>query len=234
MKNIIILTIALFSTMATYAQIEEKGVLHIPIIEEGEKTMSKGTNTAFLIMVNGTSKNDLEKEWKDFTKDLKAKSKQDRKTKEWLSSDAKITSISDKTIDIYADIRYETKENSAIYVWFDLGGAFVNSATQAEAAMEANKILHKFVVQVYKHQAEVFLKGEEKTLASFEKDLKKLEKDNADYHNKIEDAKATIAKMEENIEVNVEDQKKKSIEIVMQKEAVTKGANQVKDFDKMN
>jgi len=216
-----------------FAQMQTKGVAEMPTIEETEKTMSKGTNAAFFIMIDGTSKSDLEKEWKDFTKDFKAKAKQDRKSKEWLADDAKITSISDNAVDIYADIRYESKENSSIYVWFDLGGAFVSSETHVEAAKEAENILQKFVVQVYKHQAEDVLKSEEKTLSGLEKDLKKLEKDNRDYHKKIEKAKELIAEMEKNIENNEEDQKKKGVEIDTQKQVVKAAGEHVKDFGKL-
>lgn len=233
MKKIIFLTSFLLVATISFAQMQTKGVTELPSIEEGEKTMSKGANTAFLIMIDGLSKGDLEKEWKDFTKDFKAKAKQDRKSKEWLSDDAKITTISDNTIDIYADIRYESKENSAIYVWFDLGGAFVNSETHNEKAIEAKKVLQKFVVQVYKHQAEDALKGEEKTLSGLEKDFKKLEKDKNDYLKKIEEAKETIAKMEKNIEVNEADQQKKLEEISGQKQNVSTAVDKVKAFEKL-
>lgn len=233
MKNLMLLVIAFFVTQTAFAQMQAKGVSEMPTIEETEKTMSKGTNAAFFIMIDGTSKGDLEKEWKDFTKDFKAKAKQDRKSKEWLADDAKISSLSDNAVDVYADIRYESKDVSSIYVWFDLGGAFVNSETHAEAATEAEKILQKFVVQVYKHQAEDVLKSEEKALSSLEKDLKKLEKDNQDYHKKIEEAKELIAKMEKNIETNVEDQKKKGVEIDTQKEVVKTAGEHVKDFGKL-
>ena len=43
--------------------------------------------------------------------------------------------------------------------------------------------------------------------------LKKLEKDNRDYHKKIEEAKELIAKMEKNIEQNEIEQKNKVSEI---------------------
>lgn len=234
MKNVIIVFALLFVTNFTFAQMTAKSVAEMPAIEEEDRNMSKGTNTAFVIMMEGVSKNELEKEWKDFTKGLKAKAKQARKSKEWFSNNAKIPNLSDNTVDVYADIRYETKENSSITVWFDLGGDFVNSKTQSEATREANKILQKFVLKVYKHEAEDFLKLEKKTLSGLEKDLKKLEKDKKDYEKKIEEAKATIAKMEKNIEVNIENQKKKAESIEAQKQAVDAAGNKVKDFDKMN
>lgn len=233
MKNLSILTIALFSTICTYAQIQAKGVMNLPNIEESAKFMSKGENAAFIINLEGISKKDAENEWKNFTKSLKEKAKQDRKSKEWLSDDAKISRISDNTIDIYADINSEQSESSSVAVWFDLGGAFINSVTHTEQANEAKKVLQNFIIEVYQHQAEDFLKAEEKTLGGFEKDLKKLEKDKKDYLKKIEDAKATIAKMEKNIEVNENDQKNKVEEIGAQKQAVNKAAEHVKDFDKI-
>lgn len=233
MKKSIILFGLLLVVTISFAQMQAKGVTELPTIEETEKTMSKGNNSAFFIQVNGTSKGDLEKEWKNFTKGYKAKAKQDRKSKEWLADDAKITALSDNSIDMYADIRYESKDNSSIYVWFDLGGAFVNSETHQEAAKEAEKVLQKFVVQIYKHQAEGVLKGEEKTLSGLEKGLKKLEKDNRDYYKKIEEAKELIAKMEKNIEQNEIDQKKKGEEIDAQKQVVKSADEHVKDFGKL-
>lgn len=233
MKKLIIILLVVASSIATYAQTQEKGAISLPSIQELEKTMSKGTNNAFVITLEGISKKNVESEWKDFSKQFKAKAKKDRKTKEWLSDDAKVVRISDNTVDIYADINEGRNESSAIAIWFDLGGAYVNSTTNEESAKEVQKILQQFVINVYKHQAEGFVKVEEKTLASFEKDFKKLEKDKKDYLKKIEDAKATIAKMEKNIEVNEVDQQKKLGEISEQKEVVTTAIKYVKAFDKL-
>lgn len=233
MKKLSLIALAIFSTLSVFAQLTEKGGMSLPAIQEEEKTMSKGLNPAFVFTLDGVSKSEAEKEWKDFTKDLKAKAKKDRKSKEWLSDDAKISNISTNTVDVYADIRYESKEVSTLYVWFDLGGAYVNSETHADASEEANRLLQNFIITVYKHKAEDAQKAEEKVLASFEKDLKKLEKDNKDYHKKIEEAKELIAKMEKNIEVNIEDQAKKQVEIETQKGVITKAIEHVKSFKKI-
>jgi len=233
MKNAFILFAFILIASSTFAQTAEKKAINLPNIDELEKTMTQGNHNAFVINLDGIPKKDAEKEWKDFTKSIKAKSKQDRKTKLWLSDDAEISSISNNTVDMYADVRYESSTVSSVYVWFDLGGAYLSSATHSEEGVAAKKMLQNFTVSVYQNQAKDVLKQEENTLSDFEKDLKKLEKNNKEYHKKIEEAKELIAKMEKNIEVNIIDQEKKTGEITTQKETVKSASEYVKDFDKL-
>ena len=213
MKNAFILFAFILIASSTFAQTAEKKAINL------QKTMTQGNHNAFVINLDGIPKKDAEKEWKDFTKSIKAKSKQDRKTKLWLSDDAEISSISNNTVDMYADVRYESSTVSSVYVWFDLGGAYLSSATHSEEGVAAKKMLQNFTVSVYQNQAKDV--------------LKKLEKNNKEYHKKIEEAKELIAKMEKNIEVNIIDQEKKTGEITTQKETVKSASEYVKDFDKL-
>lgn len=81
-------------------------------------------------------------------------------------------------------------------------------------------------------EAESALKTEEKRLASLEKDLKKLQKDLEDYHEKIKDAKNTIALHEMKIEINQRDQDNKLEIIEAHKKTIELAKENVKKYSK--
>ena len=202
-------------------------------ISEAARSMNSGTYNSFLFELPDVTKKEAEADWKKFMSDFKAKTKYDRKTELWFADDAKMPRLSDNTIDVYASIIEDSnpKKGTTIIVWFDLGGAFVSSASSTEQGDYALDILSDYGMLTSKHHAEAIVKAEEKILSKLEGDLKKLRKDNDAYHKAIEKAKDTIAKMEKNIEINEQDQKTKEKEIDGQKKVVVGAKENVKQFN---
>lgn len=202
-------------------------------ISEAARAMNSGTYNSFLFELPDVSKKEAEDDWKKFMGDFKAKTKYDRKSKLWFTDDAKMPRLSDNTVDVYARIIEDSHPNkrTSVIVWFDLGGAYVNSEMDSAKGIYAHEILAEYGMITSKHHAESIVKAEEKTLSKFEGDLKKLEKDNDDYYKAIEKAKETIAKMEKNIQINELDRKNKADEIEEQKGVVFEAKDNLKKFN---
>lgn len=191
-------------------------------ISEAARTMQNGTYNSYLFELPDVGKNQAEEDWKKFMSQFKAKTKFNKKSGLWFSDNAKMPRLSDNTVDVYARIIEDSnpKKQTSVVVWFDLGGAYVNTATHRTEASYSHAILEEYAMQTSKHHAEAITKAEEEKLKDLEKEMKKLLKDNDNYHEQIDEAKALIETMEKNIEKNEEDKKAKASEIEAQKTAV--------------
>lgn len=215
MKNLIILFTLIFTTQFATAQLHSYG----SSIMEDTKSMSQGANNSFSIEMAGINQDMAEDVWKKYAKNYDAKSKRDRKSKEYFADDAEIRDISDNPVDIYTSFSQEDSITTATF-WFNLGGAYLSSELHSDKIQAAQAFVNAYAFDVGKVQAKEELKLEEKAQKELEKQLVKLEKDNKEYHKRIEDAKALIAEMEKNIETNVKAQEKKNMEINVQKDVV--------------
>lgn len=177
-------------------------------IKMEDRAMSKGQQNAYTVMLASSNKKDVEKAWSKYMKEYKGKTKKQKKTNEYLTDNAQISTMSDNTVDVYAQLQ-ELGNETQMSVWFDLGGAFVNAETHPEASATANNILTGFARSIQKKNIEEQLKVEEKAekkigdeLKKNEKELKNLEKDIENYKKKIKEAEAQIvANKEAKIEI---------------------------------
>lgn len=209
MKNFTIILILsfLFTTILSAQEIDVDNYSFEPNIQEGENLMSQGTKNAYSIVIEGVSKKDVEKEWGKFIKSYKSKSKYDKKKKEFFADNVEVKSISENTMDVYAQVS-EVGQNTELTVWFDLGGAYLSSEAHADMAPGGNawigtfakRMENKRVTDFHKSQEKV-LKGMNKDFKNLKKDKEKLEKDIANYEKKIEEAKK---KIEENVKMQGE------------------------------
>lgn len=199
------------------------------VINEGMQLMSTGSNNAMTMAIPGANKKKVETVWKTFSKDFKSRTRKDRKSGLYFSDDAKLRSISDNDMDIYARFD-EGGSGTVATLWFDLGGAYLASETHENAYEEAEDLMTRFANAVGKSMAEDNVDEQEKILKSMNKDMHKLEKDKETYEKKIEEAKALITEMEGNIKQNEKDQEGKKIEIQKQEEVIGKAKDKVKEF----
>ncbi|MFK7936506.1 MAG: hypothetical protein AB8G22_23525 [Saprospiraceae bacterium] len=209
-KLLSILAFSIFGS-ALFAQIS---------LEETELTMSKGLHTAYVLTFPDVELKTVEKGWKDFMKSYKTKPKRNKKTNEYFSDNAKIEKMSDNVVDVYSKLEKGTDNQTIMTVWYDLGGAYVDSETHPEQAVVAQQMLQDFVFKANKELAEAVVKAEEKELKVLNDDLKKLEKQNANHHDDIRKAEEKIAQLKADIESNLQDQKMKKEEIGGQEEVV--------------
>lgn len=214
--------------MAESKDFQPKGEQAI-MIEEQLETMSMGTHNALRMAIQGADEKKVEQVWKQFSKDFKTRTQKDRKSGLYVSDDAKISSLSSNTVDVYA--QFERGGNGVLAtMWFDLGGAYLSSETHNEAYDQGEQLMRDFANAVRKSMAEDNVKEQEKGLKVLNKDLEKLEKENDQYEKKIEEAKELIKEMEANIQQNGKDQTAKQQEIEAQEKVVEKAKTKVKKY----
>jgi chromosome segregation ATPase len=119
-----------------------------------------------------------------------------------------------------------------MYMFVDMGGAFVNSEDHPNQSQVVKQFMDDYYFEVRKRVVSEELKEEERKQADLEKDLKKLKEKKEDYLNEIEKCKQKIAEAEKNIEKNAGDQVAKDKEIDAQKSAVKKVVEKLNNLAK--
>ena len=163
-------------------------------IMEGKRLMSLGQYNAISVDLIHTSKNEVEKEWTKYIKDFGQKTKKNA-AQEIFVDDANIAAMSRNTVDIYSTVN-EKGEDTELVVWFDLGGAFLNSQMHADRYPVAEKMLREFSMRVSKSAVEAELSSQEADLQKLSDRLlrlrqerQSLEKDIMEYAEKIAEAR---------------------------------------------
>ncbi|MEM1320108.1 MAG: hypothetical protein AAGG75_07600 [Bacteroidota bacterium] len=189
-------------------------------VSEEERVMSLGLNNAVVLEMPDTEEKFVEKLWKKFIKPYKGKTKRNRKADEWMTDDAAVVGIGGaNAIDIYAQFA-SVGDDVELAMWVDMGGAFLSSYEHPSPYLEAEKLLMRFALYAAKETTRLELEAEEKRMKKLKSTLKKLERDNERYHREIEQAKARIARAEDNIDANVIEQGDTRQLIELQKEAI--------------
>lgn len=212
MKNIFLASAIFFSACFVNAQTIS--------VSEQNTTFSVGTQNALTTTVYQNSKDDVISRWKNFLKDYKnEKIKMDGE--ELFGDNVLIKEWGNNPVDVYTRFE-ENKESKTVklLVAFNLGGAWLSSATDAVKYASAEKMLKEFATKTTKAPVEEKLKAAEKLLLKLESDQKDLEKDNKNLRSNIEDYKKKISNAEEDIRTNESNQSKKKAEIDAQKTAV--------------
>lgn len=179
-------------------------ILFVPFgqaqIVEATKVMSQGDNNALTVRLPDTEVKVVEKEWESFIKGYKAKLRKIKKSSEIFADNAKIEDISSNTVDVYALVS-ERGDDTELSVWFDMGGAYLNSESHPDQYNKAQGMLNDFLGRVSKTYIANLLNVEQKKLKDLEGDMKAIEKDQensvkdiAKYEEKIMEAKANIEK----------------------------------------
>lgn len=191
------------------------------VIEE-EMSMSQGLKNGFYVDLEGFKADDLADSWKEYLKDMKIKkTKYNRKKKEYFSDNATIEAMSNNTVDIYATFT-EMKTGVRLAVWFDLGGAYLNTDQHADASVIGRQIVYEFAIKVQKERAQKAIDVEVAAMKKLEKTLDGVTKDQATYNKEIEKLRKQIAKLEEKIEQAKTKQSETQQAIGTQKERLDK------------
>ena len=220
MKKLIFTT---FLTLACFA-------ISFGQIEEAQKAMSTGVETAFSIVIPDASEKDMEKIWKSYMKPYKGKTKKSRKTNEFFTDNATIPELSSNSVDVYAKMN-EVNGEVLLSVWFDLGGGFLSSETHPDKVSAAQILILQYALEVSKKATGDELKSEKKNLKKLGKELTKLEKVNTKLHQDIEMYKRKIKEAEANIKKNDAEQVNKNEEINNQKEKVEGVKKKLEELD---
>lgn len=199
-------------------------------ISESERSMVMGVKNAIILDIPDTDDKLVEKLWKSYMKDAGGKVKKVKKADETMAEGVKLVDIGGSDpVNVYS--RTDNAGNDAEHiVWFDLGNSFLTSGDGGKY-QEAEKFMMGFGLYVTKAKIQMELDAEEKKMKGLQGDMKKLKKDNDNYHKQIEKAKELIAKMEANIEQNVKDQESKTKEITVQDGVIEAVKKRLKDID---
>ncbi len=195
------------------------GSLRAQEIEESVSGMSVGSNNGFSIEFPDYDSKFLNSVWRDYLKSFKGKTKKVKRSKEFFTDDANIGYISSNTVDIYHLVE-SAGSGSRLRVWMDLGGAFLDSESHADAYEGFAMFVQGLDKQLNVENIKLELKDEESELKSLERNLAKLQKLNDRYHKEIEDWKRKIEENEQKIETNITDQADVTNSIEAQKEKV--------------
>jgi hypothetical protein len=192
MKKIALLTALALGYLATgYAQ----------QITEAARPMSLGTYNGLSLTLPNTSNQLVEKIWEKQLKEWDGKTKYDKKKKEFFTDNALIETMGNNTIDIYSSVTESGKDN-IVYVWFDLGGAYLSSKAHPEKYPVATAQLEQFAKKVNKAQTELELEAANKVLKDKQSELKSLVNKKADLEQDIISLRERIKKAEEDIVTN--------------------------------
>lgn len=167
-------------------------------VVEGKRLMSLGQNTALSVDLIHTDKNDVEKAWTKYIKEYDGKTKKNA-AREILTDDATITAMSRNTIDIYAVVNSKG-EDAELIVWFDLGGAFLNSEWHPDRFPVAEKMIAQFAQKVSRGAVESELASQEEDLQKLSDKLIRLRQDKQSLERNIMEYAEKIAIARKKIE----------------------------------
>lgn len=190
-------------------------------VTESSKVMSQGSNNALTVSLTDISVSDAEKVWKDFAKTFGGKIKYNKKEKEYFVDDASVPSVSTNTIDLYSKAEKVGTE-VAYSVWFDLGGGYLSSTSNAAMYSNAVSFMKDFLREVERFKINEQLKIEMKSLEKLNDNLKSLTRDKEGYEKDIKKAEEKITESKAKIEQNIKDQASKQSEINAQQSKIDK------------
>ena len=143
-------------------------------VNEETRSMTQGMNNALIINIPNADDKMVEKLWKKFMKTKDSKTKKIKKSEEWFSDNANISSIGGSNdIDVYATFE-QTGSDIIMTAWFDIEGSFLNSTDHPERYSAGENFLMAFETEVYKEGVKAELKKEEINMKKLESNLKKL------------------------------------------------------------
>jgi hypothetical protein len=230
MKKILILSLLFCCTSIIFAQTVAKKAT---AVKQETKTMSQGVKNAFVIEIPNAKPDFVEDKWKGLLDSYKSKPKWNRKEKEFFSDNAQITEINgNNPVDVYAKIEESGTNNTLLTVWFDLGGAYLNSAEHSEKYAFGEKIITQFTKDVALASTQKEIDEEEKKFKKQENKLKNTVGDKEDLLKNIENYKAKIKKAEEDIIKNEQSQKEQKKGIEDQKEVIKKAQKKLEEISK--
>ncbi len=210
-KSILILAAVAVINMATAQTIT---------VTEGKAVFSIGEQNALTTIIYQNTKDEVADKWKSYLKDFKNE-KVKFENDEMFGDNILIKDWGNNPVDIYTRF-IEDKEAKTVRmsVAYNLGGAYLTSASDAVKYTTAEKMVKDFAVKATKSPIEAKLKEAQKAMSKLESDQKDLEKENKGLHDDIESYKNKISKAEEGIKKNEDNQAKKKAEIETQKNAV--------------
>ena len=191
--------------------------------DESNRAMTQGTHNAFMYAVEGLEDKEMEDVLKNYLKDFKSRRnpKYSRRDNEFFVDDMELNAVSSNTIDVYAQIESRGDLKHDIIVWFDMGGAYLNSQDHAEAARYLEETWFPGLSTMsYNRMVEIELEAEEDKLKDLNKDFDRLQREQKKLEDDIEDYKQKVKKAEQDLKDNIAAQQEMEKVIKEQQEVV--------------
>jgi hypothetical protein len=186
MKNIFLFSAILFSSFA----FGQKAIS----VTEAEEQINNSKYNSLSVMVYSGNVDDVKKAWKKQLKEMKGKVS-DKKV--LFADDCELKAMGDNSFDVYSRLEEVSTEGVRLIVAVDLGGAYLSSVAHGDKFKAMRDVIYNFgvaqnkaVVGVEIEAQNKVLSGLEKELADLEKQNQKLDKDLADYKEKIKNGEA--------------------------------------------
>ncbi|MGB1242715.1 MAG: hypothetical protein ACPG49_09345 [Chitinophagales bacterium] len=162
-----------------------------------ETSLGHETRPAFQIVVPNTEPDDVAKAWEKYMK--KQGADVDETEAIIVAKGAKISSVHDKSINVYAKVQQKV-EGTGLIAMFETGKEeFLGDDVKAHDGVEM--LMANFAINFAREDAEERLKTVEKSLKGLENLLDKLKRQNEGYHKDIVKAKGGIAEAKGTIEM---------------------------------
>jgi len=173
---------------------------------EVELYEERGIQTSLNISLPDVRKSVVDRVWKNYTRSqLGSTAKYNRKTREFVASQAKAPAISSGPVNLMS----RTSQMGAdVYFTLvvDAPSSFLSAGLTPRRASNAHSLLEDFALEVRREKIRMQIEEEEKNLKQLETSLSQLKSANLRYHREIEMAQQRIARANENIQQNEKDQ----------------------------
>lgn len=221
-KTILLLALSFLSFSAFAQKIE---------VKEGSEKFSTGSQNALSVTIHSATKDDVESKWKSLLKDFKNE-KVKSNGGEIFGDNILIKDMGNNPVDIYTTFTEDKKTMTVtMHVAVDLGGAYLKSSGEKDRYKVMEKLMKDFAVKMTKEALQEKVDIAAKALGKLEDQQKDLEKENKNLHGDIDDYNKKIAKANEDIKTNEQNQQKKKTEIEAQKKVVEEAKKLVEKVD---
>lgn len=204
-------TLFLLSTFGAFAQHGQ--------IRQAQANHSQGYHHVHIVSLTDVDPEFVGKLWADYMKSYSRKTKKIKRTSEWFTDDATINELSKNTIDVYANA-VELTTGVDFHVWFDLGGAYLNSQMHQELMPATQAMLKGFANIVEREKLALLLKTQENELKQFERTLSNLQKAHKDQEKTLETKREEVKQAEQELARLASEQKNNEALIKTQQEVI--------------
>lgn len=211
------------NNISTGVTFKNDTILHLkesPKVEvvEINETMSQGQRAGLRVLITLSNAEQVEKSWKEYVKPFKGKTKNAFRD-EVFTDNAMITKMSENPVDIYAKVE-DSANGTLLFAFFDLGGIYVSSSTNADKFAVAKNIVREFAALQVTQKLESKLAKEEGKLLDIATQRQDMEIQIEQMKLDLESLKDAIYKTEQNIKTTQARKEQKDIETKKQIEVV--------------
>jgi hypothetical protein len=226
MKNMILkFTAGLFlSAQVATAQIAVN-------VTEQVQTMSLGDRTGYSVTLTGMTEKEAIKAMRSWAGDQQKKPEIKETGKhELMINQFSGAGFSEAPANLYL-LFSEGDAGLTVTGFFEKGGVFVSSATDAATVPQCKQVMTKYAWRIEKIKIETELAGAQKELEKRNDEQAALEKKQKQLNEDIADCEETIKNAKAGLEQNATEQKNKREEIGKQDAKVKEVENKLKDYD---